>query len=200
MCAQPEWPKLAVTAPQLLAHATVRMMVGQMGASGTKTRPLALAFVRITARALFDYDRVREANIQAHGSLPDLFRSVQAIGDLEACIVNLHRALTFLEALKNRGLTTWNGDLVPLKPRDLPALAADSRRRLVALRDAITHMDERIGKGDFPVGVPIAPQVKDGLITLEGTEIAVAELARWLNFVAGVAIKIAERGARGLAD
>jgi hypothetical protein len=199
MSTQTDWPTLAKSAPELLATATVRMMLGHMGVSGTKTRPLALAFVRVTARALLDYERAREASVQ-DGSLPDLYRSVQAIGDLENCIVSLHRSLCYLEALRSLGLVTWHGDQMPLKPMNMPVFATGARKRLTALRDAITHMDERIAKGEFPAGVPIAPQVKDGIVSLEDVEICIDELVRWLDLVAGVAMRIAEQGARGLAE
>lgn len=189
------WPDLSVTASELLSAATVRMFLGQLGTSGTKARPLSVAFVRMTARALHDYSRSRDSVAKLENGSLDLLTTIHAFGDFENCIISLHRALLFLEELKSNGLTTFQGDSVSLKPRDFPVLASDARGRLRDLRDAIVHMDERIKDGASPSGVPTAPWPKDGVIELEGIRVGLSELVGWLNHVAVVAKRMAEQGA-----
>jgi hypothetical protein len=189
------WPPLSVTAPELLASATVRMLLGQLGTAGTKARPLAVAFVRITARALHDYSRSRDAVAKLDSGSGDLFTSIQAFGDFENCVISLQRAVLLLEELKSNGLTNFQGDSVPLRPRDLPLFAEEPRRRLKDLRDAIAHVDEKLKKGTFPVGVPPAPWPKNGIIEFGGIKVTLKEFVGWLNQVAGIAKQLTDDGA-----
>ena len=191
-----EWPSLSVSPEALIGEATVRLLLGGLGDRGTKTRPLAVAFIRVVARALLDINRARQNRHRQGNGLQDIIGAIQAIGDLENCILSLHRALALLDVLRSRGLTNAQGETIELKPRELPVLASDARTRLTAVRDAISHMDERIAKGEFPVGEPTATWPKGGSIILEGTELRLIELVSWLDQIASTARRLAREGAR----
>lgn len=166
------------------------MLVGELGHSGSLVRPLAVSFIRVTSRAILSYRRAGQGAESA-----DMYARIESAGDIEDCIVSLHRALTFLDALQKRGLTTTSGARIALKPQDLPVMTSDSRNRIRKLRDAISHMDSEIVAGHPPPGIATAPSVQSGLITLAGVSISTIELARWLDQVADVAMRLAQEGA-----
>jgi hypothetical protein len=170
------------------------MLMGKLGGRATTTRPLAIAFVRLTARALADYNRAK-SNATPRWWRPDfLWRRIEAVSDLESCFLTLHRAILYLDALRRRGLTTASGDIVGLRAKDFPGLD-DARKRVRAMRNAILHTDDYIKSGEFTAGRAIAPWPHEGVITLEDTAVRLVELAEWLNQVAGIAKHIFILGA-----
>ena len=188
----PDWPPLKIGERELYPRAVVRMLDGELGRSGSLVRPLAASFIRVTSRAILSYRRAGQGM-----ESDDVYARIESVGDLEDCIISLHRALEFLDALRARGLTTASGARIGLKPQDLSVMTPDSRRRIRVLRDAISHMDGEIVDGHAPPGVATAPTVKSGLIALAGVSISTIELARWLDQIAHVAMWLAQEGADG---
>lgn len=190
------WPTIATSPADLIVLLLPRMMVGKIGAPGGRIRPLTVSFVRLAARAIADYNRAGAAATQSGPASDFLMERIEAISDLESCILTLHRSLLFLEVLRQRGLATAAGEAVPLRPANIPALATGARDRVRDLRDAIAHMDARIKSGEFPTGRSTAPWPdSQGIVTLENVKVSTAELASWLKQVADIATFVALEGA-----
>ena len=191
------WPSVSTNPDEIIANTVVRALLGAIGQRGSKERMLTLSFIRLTAKALVEYSRAADADTAAHG-LTNSSKGLESMGAIENCVLSLHRSLLFLDALRMRGVTKADGTALSLKPASLPVMATDTRARILALRDAISHMDERIAEGTYPVGTPIALGAHDNVLELEGTVVHLSELARWLDQVGGIAKMLAVHGvARG---
>lgn len=188
------WPHLNTKPGELIANAVVRMMLGKLGAPGSKERPLAVSFIRLTAKAAVEYTRAARADEALRAPLPNPAAGIEAMGEIENCVTSLNRALLFLDGLKARGLKTDAGRRLALRPASYSVLAQGSRTTITKLRDSVMHMDERIRTGTYPTGTPIALGPHQGRLELEGVTITVAQLATWLDQLGSIASTMAIEG------
>jgi len=192
-----DWPELQGSPGRLIGYATIRLFAGQLGASASKERVLAISYIRLVAKAVHDFELAGSANDAAKEPLSDFLSAIQVTDHLENCIVTLHRILLFLNALKERGILTADGGQILLKPRDAPVLARATQEKITDMRDAILHMDERIKKGEYPVGIPITLGPRNGRLELERVVISLNEIASWLDQLSEIAELLATHGVAG---
>lgn len=192
-----DWPELQGSPGRLIGYTTIRLFAGQLGASTSKERVLAISYIRLVAKAVHDFELAGSANDAAREPLSDFLSAIQVTDHLENCIVTLHRTLLFLNTLKDRGILTADAEHITLKPRSAPVLATETQKRIRDMRDAILHMDDRIMDGEYIDGTPIALSPRNGRLELESVVIRLDEIANWLDQLSEIAELLATRGVAG---
>ena len=110
---------------------------------GSADSALGINFVRVTDRAIFEYEHAREHLLRsmAPGGSLNLLR---AVWHFESCIDATNRGIALAQQLRKR--QPGPSSLLP---------TARQQRQVRQMRNAIAHADERIVKGDFTPGRPI---------------------------------------------
>ncbi|MDR3492163.1 MAG: hypothetical protein P4M12_09020 [Gammaproteobacteria bacterium] len=130
----------------------------------------------------------------------------RSISHFENCVSAMHRAIKAYRQLRNhKTRDSLSVYLTNPKPIFISDQVADQIRKV---RDAIHHLEEKVVKGDFEEGLPIAikpfgeetshPSQPDKIIkTIDRLKIGPHELkfsdvAKWLNEMLNIAVKIAQ--------
>ena len=113
-----------------------------------------------------------------HGLSQDILLAnsllLQAIDHFENCLNALKRTIVFARRIRRD-----QGS--PQVPRGMAILSGDVVSRIVTIRDAIEHIEEKIARGEVVDGDTIALAVKSDSIEFRGEEIYFAELAEWIR-------------------
>ena len=135
----------------------VQLLIGERGLS-QKTRLYRRIFVRLVDRALREYHEARELilaqiaemnrspkEMSRHGRSVYLFAFPDHI---ETCINAVRRLYKLLERIKSEKES-------PGLPRELRRQLETMEGKIVKIRVAIEHMDERILNGEIAAGKPV---------------------------------------------
>ena len=147
-----------------------------LGGTPTEYKPYAFVFnyIRLTDLACDEYESARrnliivlEGRENSYGAL------LKASNHFEVCIDSLKRAIFFLK-------------LIAAEP-SLGEMFADShlfgeiRTQVVAMRNTMQHLDERIKKGEIQLGEPLCLFPKENGINLGEHSILYNDLFEWLK-------------------
>ena len=165
-------PDLSGLQLPIIANFSLNMMLRGPGPASRAVRSYLANFVRITDRAVGSYNQARQAVERHVADRQRLLPVIDAMSEFEDCLHNTRRSLRFFEKLRAHPAG-------PNVERITGKLVDSYGRRLVPVRDAIEHMDERIQKDEAKEGEPVALSITDdscGLIV--GNEsISFADLA-----------------------
>ena len=129
-------------------------------------------FIRSSDRAIEEYSEGRRLLIEYAASHNRTLLLLRAMSRLETAIHYLRRAHRFFDRLRVHP----EGPTIDRVPRRLFDSYAN---RIIPLRDAIEHIDERVGKGEIVEGQPIALA-----ITADGNDLQIAEFSLSLSDLA----------------
>ena len=158
----------------------LRAMVG--GGSRDHTAQVLLTNgVRLLDAAIGDYQLGRSEVLKFHAREPSEFaigHIMRATTHFESCIWHLDRFIKHARAL--RGQKNAESELKELIPKDL-SFFAGSPHATTKVRNMISHLDEKLLRGELPQGTKIvlAP-LKDGL-SISSHEISWQQLVGWLT-------------------
>jgi len=182
-------PSLADICESLVPEVIVASYFMGCGFNGMPETALFNNSARLVDHAIQQYEGGREALAE--------FRSARAftallrgVSDLEAALVSTHRAILFIERLRQMGFCHADGTPVIPRRRDFEPLDRTVTAKYRELRDAIQHLDERIlsltSEGDSVV--MLFP--REANIELEGLTHAYTDWARHLRLLRELVRKI----------
>jgi hypothetical protein len=162
----------------VLLASFARLLIGRY--NGRPATYLARNALRLIDQSIREY---QAANLDLRSFLQDgdIGGFFRAQGNLEHCVVTMHRALSLLTALRRSGLAAPDGSPLIYRPRELEVLTDPVKRRIRELRDAIVHSDDRLQKEPFPIGQPKALNIGNSGIDFCDVAITWDELCRWLR-------------------
>lgn len=189
------WPPKRCEMPdlsKLSAKLTVSYFMNQtFGRTGLRMDGAGQAqfmnLVRLVDKTLLEYEQARkylQRYVDSHNRT-SLF--MRCVSHMENCIDSLHRVFLHLKGLKaSLYEKTLMGEAVPqIRRDDLPKNSA--YKRIMRIRHAIQHMDERISRREAGADTaPIGLKVKSDSIVLDYEEIYFAELASWIQQIHNV--------------
>lgn len=149
-------------------------VIGRQGITAHPGRPFLVSLTRLTDKSILAYQRAAAA-LEEWNSTPlnHLSPFVHATDHMEDLVVSLHRAFLFAERLRRDRMVP------PIDKSRLPT--AVHRERLRKLRDAITHTDKLLAKGEISSDEPFMLMVLNDGLTLGGVKVTYEELAGWLR-------------------
>lgn len=161
------------------------------GANDYAARAFQTTFVRVTDKALEDYELARSAfqefvTRSSNSVWSPLFR---ATGHMENCLSSLERIFRLARRLLEHPETS---DLVS----GVSALAPDVRKRISTIRNAMEHIDERLVNKKIKEGDLTMLFMGEDSIELQEISVQYADLARWLTELHDLADKVARFGAK----
>jgi hypothetical protein len=111
---------------------------------------------------------------------------------MENCIDSLYRSFLHVEGLKvslYKERERANEALPQIARENLPKKS--NMKRVMRIRHAIQHMDDRISKGRAGADIaPIGLNVKSDSVELDHEEIYFVELASWIQQIYNVAMQL----------
>jgi hypothetical protein len=150
-----------------------------------------LVLIRLVDKTLLEYEQAREYLQRYVDSNNKTSQFMRCVGHMENCVDSLHRCFLHMEGLRvslHKERERESDPLPHIGREEVPKKS--SRDRVMRIRHAIQHMDERISKGRAGADIaPIGLNVKSDSIELDHEEIYFAELASWIRQV----YKVAER-------
>ena len=183
----PNWPPKTCEMPELPKDygETIILFLNSVifvncGRSDYAAASYSKIFIRLCDLAIQEYNLARESLI-SHVSSPNMVMShlFVATGHLEQCINAMRRALRF--ARHQNGLKLPRTEVISSRVEN----------RIINLRGAIEHTDERIRDKVIQEGEFFMLAVKSNAIELDGKEILFSELAEWLKQLQELAEKVA---------
>ncbi|MEO8630279.1 MAG: hypothetical protein ABI612_19605 [Betaproteobacteria bacterium] len=161
------------------------------GAQGYLPRAFQTNLVRLTDKALEDYELARSAfqeyvTRSSNNMRSPLFR---ATGHMENCFGSLERARRYARRLLEDTETT---ELVT----GFSVLAPDVKRRIGTIRNAIEHTDDRLISEQIKDGDLVMLLMGEDAVELQQESILYTELATWLTELHALADKAARFGAK----
>ncbi|MFN2399320.1 MAG: hypothetical protein ABR543_11860 [Gemmatimonadaceae bacterium] len=180
---------LSDCASQVSLDRMMALVFSDRGPRSYPEGPLATSFLRLVDKAIIGHELARR-EFTAWNERRSFAALLRGQGHLETCVSSMHRALTFAERLRSRGLVTEDSQPLIPRARDLPVFSDDARQRIRRLRDAIEHVDAQIIAGECPVGQPIALEPRGAEMWLEDVRIGYGELAAWLRQLRALATTV----------
>jgi hypothetical protein len=179
-------PSLETLNHRLAEQRLIRRMI--FGPESTpQLEHLANGFVRRVDQAIVEYELARQALTSDAGS--EIQAHYRAEYHLETCISALRRAMRFLATMHKRKAQIGSLPVVDPEHELLPRTS--SAKRIVKVRDALEHMDERVCRADvLPTDFTWAKIGRDSIRVHdreELREITYGELADWLKHLYDVA-------------
>lgn len=161
------------------------------GAQGHLPRAFQTNLVRLTDKALEDYELARAAFeeyvTRANNNVwSPLFR---ATGHMENCFSSLERALRLARRLLEDPETAQ-------AVANFGVLAPEVRRSIGTIRNAMEHIDDRLLRGQIRDGDLIMLHLGEDAVQLQEQSIRYQELAAWLTELHGLAERMAHFGAK----
>jgi hypothetical protein len=188
-------PDLSVLFRKNILTLLLAQVFQRAGAKDYAARAFQTTLVRVTDKALEDYELARlafhEFVTRPNNSVwSPLFR---ATGHMENCLSSLERLFRLTRRLLEHSETS---DLV----RSVAALAPSARKRISTLRNAMEHIDERLVNEKIKEGDLTMLFLGEDAIELQGVSVSYAELAQWLTELHGLAGKAALFGTKQDAE
>ena len=155
-------------------------LLGVHGPHTPRGRQVADGFVRLVEKAILEYQASRERLLAflEKGEADDHFR---AQDHFETSLHATHRAITYLDRLRNMGFRQADGSAFIPRPRDLEVLRDDVKTKVRELRDFAEHLDQDIVGGRLPAEAEVGIHLGWEKASLNGAEIVYADFTRWLT-------------------
>jgi hypothetical protein len=179
-----DMPDLSELSENTMLTALLLALTGEEPITGTPGRPLYLNIVRLSDKAVMEYEAARKsltefASQRAFGVWSPLFRGVD---HLENCITALARALLYVKALRS--------ELVVSLPEINTAVAENIRR----LRHRVEHTDEDIVQGKLAEGHAPFLEAASDRVYLREVEVTFDELVDTIRQVDAVVQALVQSG------
>lgn len=160
-----------------------RLLGNLLGVHGPHTpsgKQIADGFVRLVEKAILEYQASRERLLafQEKGEVDDQFRAQDHI---ETSLQSTHRAITYLDRLRNMGFRQVDGSAFIPRPRDLEILRENVKTKVRELRDFAEHLDQDIVAGKLLVEAEVGIHLGWEKASLNGAEIVYTDFTRWLT-------------------
>jgi hypothetical protein len=156
----------------------VHLLIGPLG-KGMPSH-LARSAVRLTDQAVADYKQAHR-HLQQFVENQDFGGFIGAQGRFESSIISLHRALRYFHALRRQGIKLADGSALIPRPNECPLLREVVLKKLAEIRHAILHLDERLCEAPRPVGDPVALDLRDSGVYLNGHSLSWTEITQYLR-------------------
>lgn len=187
MTIKDKWPPKTCEMPELpekygntfLTH-LLNVVLAAGGPSDFAAAAYSRNFIRLSDLAIQEYKLARKSLIEYENTPNNVFSPLfVATSHLEQCISALRRAIRFARHK--------NGPRLP----KMDVISAKTAYRIINLRGAIEHTDERLQKGQIRQGEFLMLAVKSNGIELDNKEISYSELADWLTQLQTLAEQVA---------
>ncbi len=144
-------------------------------------------FLRMVDKAVFEYEAARVALEQYVASQNMTSLILRAVAHLETCINSTHRALKFVEHMRQYQAAP---DIDRVVQR---ALSSDGRA-IPSIRNAIEHMDNWISTGQVRAGDPVALMVSEqgDMVSIASEQLSFHDLARLLSRLHALATDLSD--------
>lgn len=131
-------------------------------------------------KAVLEYQEARTKHITfvADGLADEMYR---AQDHFESCIHSLHRAILYIERLRNMGYRRADGEPFIPRPRDLEVLRDYVKARVREMRDAAEHLDNDILDGKLLEGATVGTHLGWDKASLGELQLGFADVARWIE-------------------
>src|SRR5262245_38090720 len=148
-------------------------------------------FIRVVDIAVRRYQSARDF-LQRYATSPnDWFGAMAAAAaDFESCLDSINRSIKFMKAL--RADAQLPDHLKTLLPRTSCLLRGDVESEIVAIRNAIQHLEDDIIKGDLKEGSPFVLMPTNEGLTLGNRTISFTGLAAWIRELHSMASALAQ--------
>ena len=178
-CKMPDLSGLDILINRLL----VQIMIGDPGVSKKAAR-YRRNFVRLVDKALWEYDKAREAILADVAEAWGMY-FIAFTDHIETCINAASRLFKLLERIKSEKQS-------PAWPKELRRLLETKSKSIENIRNAVEHMDSLIRNDEIAPGKPVMMTVSenDESIIIANHEIKFEELAMVLEKMHEVALYI----------
>lgn len=178
--------QIAASMPAVGLEASLRSkrlignLLGVHGPHTPRGKQIADGFVRLVEKAILEYQASRERLLAflENGEADDHFR---AQDHFETSLQSTHRAITYLDRLRNMGFRQTDGSAFIPRPRDLEVLRKDVKAKVRELRDFAEHLDQDIVGGGLPAEAEVGIHLGWEKASLNGAEIVYTDFTRWLT-------------------
>jgi hypothetical protein len=162
----------------ILRHVLIPLLVGRFekGLAGH----LARNAVRLADQAVADY-RAGHRHLKRFVDDNNIGAFFGAQGRFEAAVISLHRFRGCFQELRRLGMTLADGSTLIPRPTECEFLRDPVGAQLTCLRDAIVHLDERLRKTPHRVGEPIALDLGNSGLYLDGCSLSWSAFTRYLR-------------------
>jgi len=163
----------------LRAKRELGRMLGVHGPPSERGLQLADGFVHLVEKCVLEYQASRERLIEfmRDGYADDQFR---ARDHFETSAHALHRAIEYLDRLRQLGFRRSDGAPFIPRPRDLALLRESVRQKVRDVRDHIEHLDQDIVAGLYGASTRVGLHMGRDRVTIAGVEILYADFVAWV--------------------
>lgn len=180
-----EMPDLSRLDTKLSLNVALNATLRAAGPLDRNARALWLNYVRLVDQLIWEYEAARHALQNfvdtPNNTLSPLFR---AIAHMETLVNTMRRAIFFARRMRRHKDSP--------KIEKLNVLSGSAGDRLVEIRNAIEHLENKILKGKIAQGEPTTLLVQSDRLELLGHEILYRELADWAVELHDLAIELAD--------
>jgi hypothetical protein len=144
-----------------------------------RARQIADGYVRLVEKAILEYQEARAKLLAflADGTADYEYR---AQDHYESCLQTLHRAIVFLDRLRQFGYKRGDGTPFIPRARELEVLRDTVKNQVRDMRDAVEHLDNDILDGRLPEDVRVGIHLRWDKASLGKLELQYADVARWI--------------------
>ncbi len=147
-------PDLSALTTQVMLAYILNITLRGAGVSDYAGGVYLTGFIRMVDKAVFEYEAARVALEQYVVSENRTSLILRSVAHLETCINSIHRALNFVDRMKQY-------QAAPDIERVVHKTLSSHRGSIPRMRNAIEHMDEWIANGEVRVGEPVAIEVNE---------------------------------------
>lgn len=178
-----EMPDLSRLEKQVSLNVALNATFRAAGPIDRNARSLWLNYIRLVDQMIWEYEAARN-ELQEYVDTTNLSPLFRAIAHMETLVNTMRRAILFARRMRRHKDSP--------KIEKLSVLSGSAGDRLVAIRNAIEHLESTILNGEIARGEPTTLLVQSDRIELLEHEIYYVELADWATELHTLAIQLAD--------
>ena len=158
----------------------LRHVLGMAAPSEPKGRRVVDGLVRLSDKAVLEYQGCRDSLLHflRHGD-PDKLHRAQ--DHFESSIQSLHRAINYLERLRNLGYVRPGGEPLVARPRDMEILRDAVRTKIRTFRGFIEHLERDIIQDKVLADKPAFLHLGWDHASINSATLEYGDVARWCS-------------------